>query len=198
MLWALLAAIPAPATAAQSPFAPVKVQSCLLADSLLGPIAEDRGAVVRANYLPTMDSTRLVAGPERSTMYEEQSRPMIDVMTSYGGHQTTSYPHADISFLMIRHEASTLASSPGSAPVVLIIDESPFQLDSVPIKPSPSPVGQSVFITLQLAPNFFFALATAKQATFRIGKVRAAFSPRDLQNIRGLYRVALCGLPDVK
>jgi len=101
---------------------------------------------------------------------------MIDVMTSYGGHRATSYPHADISFLMIRHEASTLASSAGSAPVVLIIDESPFELDSVPIRPSPSPVGPSVFITLQLVPNLFLALANAKEATFRIGKVRAVFT----------------------
>jgi len=198
MLWALLASILAPATAAQSPFAPVKIQSCLLADSLLGPIAEDRNAVVRADYLLDMDSTRLVAGPERSYIHQEQSRPMIDVMTSYGGHKATSYPHAEISFLMIRHEASTLASSARSAPVVLIINESPFELDSVPIKPSLSPVGQSVFITLQLAPNLFFALANANEATFRIGKVRAAFSPRELHNIRGLYRVALCGLPDAR
>src|SRR5207253_10612513 len=106
LFWALLASVRTPATSAQSPFGPVRVQSCLLADSLLGPIAEDRGAVVRADYLPSMDSTRLVAGPERSYMYQEQSRPMIDVMTSYGGHKATSYPHADISFLMIRPEAS--------------------------------------------------------------------------------------------
>jgi hypothetical protein len=123
---------------------------------------------------------------------------MIDVMTSYGGHKATSYPHADISVLMIRHEASTLARSAGSAPIVLILDESPFELDAVPIKPSLSPVGQFVVITLQLAPNLFFALANAHEATFRIGKVRAAFSPRELQNIRGLYRVVLCGLPDAR
>ncbi len=192
----LLGSMPTSAMAAQSPFTPVRVESCVLADSLLGPIAGDRRAVVRRYYLASMDSTRFVAGPERHYMPTEQRRPMIDVMTSYGGHKPTTYPHTDLTVLMIGRDAATLASSAGAAAVVLTIDESSFQLDSVAVKPSPSPVGTTVFTSLQLAPNLFLGLARATQATFLVGTVRVALSPHELQDIRGMYRLALCGLPD--
>ena len=198
-IWALVATAltsPAAAQLPHSPYIPVKVESCVIADSLLGPLTE-RGAVVRAHYLPNLDSTRLVAGPEGGDpIYAGESRPMIGVETSYSGHKPTTYPHADVSFLLIRADASRVVSSGPVAPVVLALDGSPYELDSVPIKPAPSPVGQQVFITLQVPPNLFFALANAKQATFLIGKERAALSRHDLQDVRGMYRIALCGVPD--
>src|SRR5438045_2275186 len=93
---ALLASILVAPVAAQlpkSPFIPVSVESCLIADSLLGPLTE-QGAVVRAYYVAKVDSTRLVAGPERgSPIYAGKSRPMISVSTSYSGHKLTAYPH---------------------------------------------------------------------------------------------------------
>ena len=193
-LFASILAAPVAAQMQKSPFIPVSVESCLLADSLLGPLPE-QGALVRAYYVAKMDSTRLVAGPERgSPIYAGESRPMISVSTSYSGHKPTTYPHADVSFLLIRADASRAASSGGIAEVVLTIDGSPAQLDSVPIKPTPSPVGQQVFISLQVSPNLFVALANAKQAEFVIAKERAAFSPHELRDIRGLYRAALCGV----
>ena len=140
----------------------MKVASCALADSLLGPATDD-GAVVRAYYLADMDSTRLVAGPEfGGVMYEGEHRPMIGVETSYSGRKPTTYPHADVSIWLIRQDASRLAGSGGVAPVVLTLDKSPFQLDSVPIKPTQSPVGPQVFITLKVPPNLFFGLANAR------------------------------------
>ena len=186
-----------PAIAAQSPFKPVTVQSCAPADSLLGPIGDDRRSIVRAYYSHSIDSTRLVAGPERGYRFAEQRAPLILAMTSYRGHTPTTYPHADFAFTIFGADAAAVAR-PTGVPVVLTLDESSFQLDSLVAVPSQSPVGMTVYINLQVAPNFFFALAGARRATFQIGKVRANLSPRELQDVRGMYRVALCGVPDAR
>lgn len=177
----------------QSPYVPVKVESCVIADSLLGPLAKE-GAVVRGYYLADMDSTRLVAGPLVTGDMPSQRRPWLGVSTSYGGHKPTTYPHADVIVTIFGPDAARLSSN-SPAPVVLILDESPYPLDSVPFKPSsPSPFGQVVYVNLKVPPNLFFALTNAKQAAFLVGKVRASLSSDELRDVRGLYRVALCGL----
>ena len=195
--WMLVASIPAlsGAAAAQrspSPFLPVRIESCAAADSLLGPLASD-GAVVRADYFADVDSTRLVAGREfAGYMPAEQTRPTFTVMTSYRGHKPTTYPHANVSVLITGQDARRLGSD-SVAPVVLMLDQSPYRLDSVPIRLSPGPLGPSMFFTLKVPPNLFFALANAQKATFLFEKVRGVLSLRELRDIRGLYRVALCG-----
>jgi hypothetical protein len=140
-----------------------------------------------------MDSTRLVAGREfAGYMPAEQSRPWVTVMTSYSGHKPTTYPHADVSVLITGQDARRLGAD-SVAPVVLMLDQSPYPLDSVPIKMSSGPVGPSIFVTFKVPPNLFFALANAKKAVFLFGKVRGVLSPPELRDIRDLYRVALCG-----
>lgn len=178
-------ALARPVLSAQSPFKPVPVQSCAIGDSLLGPLAEDRNAIVRADYLKKVDSTMLVAGPEESRTYETQAH--LTYIVSYGDHHPSAYPRIHLSFFL--EGGPTALGRPGEQlPVTMIVDGSSISLGSVTV---PS---RSMFtFDVTLTPNHSFVVAGASDVVFTLGRISKSVAAHDLRDVRGMYRLALCG-----
>lgn len=175
-----------PPLSAQSSFKQVRVESCAVADSVLGPVAGDQDAVVRLHYFASVDTTRLVAGLERTHSIDPDGSDVL-FMTSYGGHHPTVYPHLDLFFVL--RGAPTLVGAPGdSSPVVLLVDGSAIPIGSVIV-----PAGSAFSFHMTLTRNQAFLLAGATTASFTIYHLSHAVTREELRDIRGMYRVALCG-----
>lgn len=191
---AMLATAPS-MLAAQSPPQQVKVQSCAAADSLLGPMTDDAGAVVRFSHWEKTDTTLLIAGQERTRTYAGTGgEPSTEVLytASYGGHGPAAYPHLNLNFVVTTHGPDAPEVGGDSVPVTMAVDGSPISLGFVKIAPTRIPNGSIAIFDATLSPNHSFVLAGAGSVVFSIGRVTSTVSARDLRDVRGMYRVALC------
>lgn len=180
----------------QSTYKQVKPRSCALADSLLGPMAGDSEAVVRVSYWENIDSTRLIAGAERTHTYAGYGRETITSVlytTSYGGHHPTVYPHLDLDFLISTRGLDPIGRAGDTLPVTLIVDGSSMSFGVVKLAPVAVGSGSVEAFNLRLSPNHSLVLAEATSAVFTIGQVSSTVTPQDLRDVRGMYRLAICG-----
>jgi hypothetical protein len=175
------------------PFARIGIQSCPSADSLIGPLGDDKNAYVRLQYDSLLDRTTLTTIRAVSERY---SGVRFDGYLWYPGRGPHLRPEPRLNVGVYGRTAVRLTRIPDHPPTRVVLDDSvSLQIKSVnrgTLERS-SPQGPRIPISLELGYDDFIGLATARRAVVEIGERRFQVDSWTMRDMRGLLRVSVCG-----
>jgi hypothetical protein len=195
----VLLGMAAPQAVAQVPERALKVVSCADADSLLGPLGNDRRATVRGAYFTDRDETFLTVGSVAQTMGLGHyfggtvqyfgADPLSAGDTLGWGTATASVA------LFIRGRPGLAVQAAGSPPPApsLFADDSALVARSPKIGEYRGPPEMAVVpLNYPLSYGSLVQLARADRVEVRLGDKRYEMSSHDRRHFRAMLRIALC------
>jgi len=178
---------------------PLKVASCTEADSLLGPLGNDRRGVVRGFYSPEGDQTFLTAGSAAQSM--GQGHYFSGTIRYFGAKPITAgdslvwaTAETSVAFFLRGRPGLQLQES-GSPPPGggFVADDSVVDVGSPQLGEYHGPPEMTVVpLNYPVPYRSLVQLAQANSIVLRLGDSRYKMSSDDRRNLRAMLRIALC------
>lgn len=179
----------------------LRVTSCAAADSLLGPLGNDRKAIVRGAYNTGLWRVELATGPFTQQRWGDAGVRAVLWIPGNGPATTHDLLESGDIFFQIHlaiwdgKTTKVLLASPEAHPAISLLLG-----DSMVVTPIGSKVGNYVGppkyaiapINIVMNGHDLVELAKAAKATIRVDSTSFPIAGSDLRDLRGMARVALC------
>ncbi len=178
------------AVCAQSPYRPVRIPSCPLADSLLGPKGGDGRGDLRGFYSETEDVGRLVAGGPFSPL----SRSGLQADVTFFGRGPYPSPDPTVTIFLRAPEAFPYLDGARASPAHVRLD------DSITLGPYPVTIGSYVGprdhvvlpLSIHLAHGDFLRTVQARRIAIVVDDRVRQLDDGARRSLRALYRTSVC------
>lgn len=187
---AVLLMLPCTLTAQASPYRPVKLQSCLAADSVLGTSHEAARGRIRGYYDRAADMTHLIGGT--STVPEYPSSVMGAV--NYLGRGPFLRPALELSILVAGPMGRRLWQTQEPPAVTMAVDDTvPILLSGIKRGRYEGPRDAAIIpINLILHYDAFRTLVASTKATVRVAGTSIRWNDDTHHDVQGLFLGAVC------
>ena len=183
------------------PLRQLKVASCPAADSLLGPPRQDRDGAVRGSYDAAQDSTFLVTGTGRLPDARRPDDYIFSVVVRFEGRALSDYPAAQFNVLVRGSNALRILADSVPPPLTLRVDDSLTYTFASPLRGRYAGPTAAAFapLSVPLTAPTFLAVAKARKAYVQLNRdYPVPLDYTTARDLKALYRVATCGLPQPK